>query len=52
MWADGGDAGHLVAWGATVGGSILAIVRRPEGQVGYPVAPRRRVSAPTIAWLG
>jgi len=41
----------LVEWVTTVCGCILAIVKRPEGQAGFPVVPRRRVGARTVAWL-
>ena len=41
IWADGGYAGKLVAWVAVTFGWVLEIVRRPEGQKGFVVLPRR-----------
>jgi transposase len=49
--ADGGHAGKLVARAAETFGWILEIVRRPEGQSGFVVLPRRWVVERTFAWL-
>ena len=52
IWADGGYAGKLIGWVATLTGWRLEIVRRPAGSVGFAVLPRRWVVERTLAWLG
>lgn len=52
IWADGGYAGQLIAWAASLGGWVLKIVRRPEDQHHFKVLPRRWVVERTLAWLG
>ena len=37
LWADGGYAGQLVAWGATVLQRTLTIVKRPRHTQGFQV---------------
>lgn len=51
VWADGGFAGKLVAWVATVLTTTLEIVSRPAGQRGFTVLPRRWAVERTLAWL-
>lgn len=50
-WADGGYAGELVEWAATLLGITLAIVKRPTNQKGFVLLARRWVVERTIAWL-
>lgn len=56
VWADGGYANEidasLVGWAQEQAGLELAIVRRPAGQRGFAVLPRRWVVERTFAWLG
>lgn len=52
IWADGGYAGELVRWVATVCGWVLEIIKRAEGVCGFAVLPRRWVVERTFAWLG
>lgn len=52
IWADGGYGGALVAWAKEVGGWTLALGKRPPGQQGFAVLPRRWVVERTFAWLG
>ena len=54
IWADGGYAGKLIGWVATLTGWRLEIVRRPAGSVGFAVLPRRWTwwSAPWPGWAG
>lgn len=51
VWADGGYAGQLIAWVAQRLRITLDIVRKPEGQRGFEVIPRRWVVERTLAWL-
>lgn len=51
VWADGGYAGQLVAWVAQKLHMVLQIVRKPEGQRGFAVLPRRWVVERTLSWL-
>jgi transposase len=50
-FADAGFAGKLVEWAATILGTTLHIVRKPEGQQGFAVIPRRWCVERTLAWL-
>ena len=52
IWADSGYAGALVAWAAKVGQWVLDIVKRPSGQKGFVLLPRRWVVERTFGWLG
>ena len=52
IWADGGYAGKLVGWAREAGGWAIAVVRRPEGALGFTVLPRRWVVERTFGWLG
>ena len=52
VWADAGYGGQLVSWVATFCKCTLEIVKRPEGQKGFSVLPRRWVIERTFAWLG
>ncbi len=51
VFADGGYAGRLVAWARQIPRIVLDIVRKPEGQHGFAVLPRRWVVERTLAWL-
>jgi transposase len=51
VWADGGYAGKLVAWVKRRCRMLLEIVKRPEGQRGFEVLPRRWVVERTLSWL-
>lgn len=51
MYADAGFAGRLVDWTATILRTVLHIVRKPEGQQGFTVIPRRWCVERTLAWL-
>ena len=52
IWADGGDAGRLVAWAKCAGGWAVEVVKRPAGATGFAVLPRRWAVERTFAWLG
>ena len=52
IWADGGYAGKLIEWVATLTGWTLEIVRRPGHSHSFEVLPRRWVAECTFAWLG
>jgi putative transposase len=52
VWADGGYAGKLVDWVASVCGWVLEIVKRSDEAKGFEVLPRRWVVERTLAWLG
>ncbi len=52
IWADGGYAGKLIEWVATLTGWTLEIVRRPGNSHRFEVLPRRWVVERTFAWLG
>lgn len=51
IWADGGYAGKLVAWVASVCGWVLAIVKRSDAVKGWVLLPRRWVVERTFGWL-
>ena len=40
-WADGGYAGKLVKWAREEAGCALEIARRPKGERGFTVLPKR-----------
>ena len=50
--ADQAYEGSAVLWARAVGGWAMRIVRRPPGQKGFAVRPRRWVVERTFAWLG
>ena len=56
VWADGGCANAiddgLLRWARDRHGLDVEVVRRPEGQRGFSVLPRRWVVERTFAWLG
>jgi transposase len=49
--ADGGFAGKLVDWACTILATAVHVVRKPEGQHGSAVIPRRWCVERTLAWL-
>jgi transposase len=51
LFADGGFAGRLVDWAATILATTVQVVRRPAGQHGFAVIPRRWAVERTFAWL-
>jgi transposase len=50
-WADGGYAGRLVTWAATVLSLTVRVVKRTEDMTGFVVLPRRWVVERTFAWI-
>jgi putative transposase len=52
IWADAAYGGELVEWVKAFSGWVLEIVKRPKGQKGFVVLPRRWVVERTIGWLG
>jgi transposase len=51
VFADGGFAGQLVDWTSRILRTTLHIVRKPAGQKGFAVIPRRWAVERTLAWL-
>lgn len=51
VFADAGFAGRLVEWAQRALRVIVEIVRKPAGQKGFQVQPRRWVVERTLAWL-
>jgi transposase len=51
VFADGGFAGRLLDWAQTILATTLHIVRKPTGQRGFAVIPRRWAVERTFAWL-
>lgn len=51
VFADGGYAGRLVRWARDRLRLVIEVVRKPEGQRGFAVLPRRWVVERTLAWL-
>lgn len=51
IWADGGYAGKLIAWVASVCGWVLEIVKRSDTAKGWVLLPRRWVVERTLGWL-
>lgn len=51
LCTDSGFAGTLVAWAARLLSMTVEVVRRPAGQQGFQVLPRRWVVERTLAWL-
>jgi len=51
IWADGGYAGKLVTWMATVLQGALVIVKRPRHTQGFQVVQWRWIVERTFGWL-
>jgi Transposase DDE domain len=51
VFADAAFAGRLVDWAAHILRTTLHIVRKPDGQQGFAVIPRRWAVERTLAWL-
>jgi len=51
IWADGGYAGKLVTWVATVLQWTLVIVKRPRHTKGFQVVQWRWIVERTFGWL-
>ena len=51
VWADGGYAGRLVTWAATVLALTITIVKRTDDVSGFVVLPRRWVVERSFGWL-
>ncbi len=51
LFADGAFAGSLLDWAQTILRTTLHIVRKPAGQRGFAVIPRRWAVERTFAWL-
>ena len=51
VFADGGFAGKLVDWAARILRMVIEVVRKPDGQRGFEVLPRRWVVERTFGWL-
>jgi transposase len=51
VFADGGFAGRLVDWAAQLLRTTLPIVRKPVGQQGFAVIPRRWAVERTLGWM-
>jgi putative transposase len=52
IWADGADAGALVAWTLMMFGWALTIVKRTDTLAKFVVLPKRWIVERTFAWLG
>jgi putative transposase len=55
IWADEGYRGKLIPWVRNLRGRrkvCLEIVRKPKGQRGFSVLPKRWIVERTLAWLG
>ena len=52
IWADAAYGGELAEWVKRFAGWVLEIVKRPKGQKGFVVLPRRWVVERTLGWLG
>ena len=51
VFADGAFAGRLLDWAQTLLRTTLHVVRKPAGQRGFAVIPRRWAVERTFAWL-
>jgi transposase len=51
VFADGGYAGRLVRWAQDRLRLVIEVVRKPAGQQGFAVLPRRWVVERTLSWL-
>jgi putative transposase len=52
IWADGGYAGKLIEWTASLGNWVLEIVKRSDDVVGFAVLPKRWIVERTFGWIG
>ena len=52
IWADAAYAGQLIEWVASFANWVLCIVKKPDGQRGFAVQPKRWIVERTFAWLG
>ena len=52
IWADGGDAGQVVAWVRERCGWERELVKRPVEATGFVLLPKRWIVERTFAWLG
>jgi transposase len=50
VWADGGYAGQLVEWAEQKLGILLRISKKPPGQTGFKVLPRRWIVERSLSW--
>jgi len=51
VFADGGFAGRLVEWAATILRMTVEVVRKPQDQRGFAVLPRRWAVERSLAWI-
>jgi transposase len=51
VFADAGFAGRLVEWASRILRTTIHVVRKPAGQRGFAVIPRRWAVERTLAWL-
>jgi len=51
VFADGGFAGRFLDWAQQIVRTTVHIVRKPAGQQGFAVIPRRWAVERTLAWL-
>ena len=51
IFADGGYQGQLIAVAKRAWGIVLEVVKKPVGQLGFAVLPRRWVVERTFSWL-
>lgn len=51
LFADSGFAGALVDWARALLKTTIEVVRKPKGQKGFAVIPRRWVVERSLAWL-
>ena len=51
IFADGGYSGQLIAVAKSAWRIVVEVVRKPAGQVGFAVLPRRWVVERTFSWL-
>ncbi len=51
IWADGGYAGHLIAWVSSLCRWVLEIVKRNDDVKGFKLLPKRWVVERTFSWL-
>ena len=52
IWGDGGYAGKLADWVRENADCELEVVKKPKGERGFTLLPRRWVVERTFAWLG
>jgi putative transposase len=51
VWADGGYAGKLISWVASICQWVLEIVKRNDDRKGFQLLPKRWVVERTFSWL-